>query len=119
MTPYGTAPAPAGRGPLARALNAFALTLFTATGMSLCIWMLHPVLGATLAVGYPLLVVGLIWWRSRHTTTPGRWRLTALIVLILAGFAYAAFGAAGLRELEPAGRIGWAVLATVFYRFWH
>ncbi|WP_306367969.1 hypothetical protein [Nocardiopsis sp. CC223A] len=113
MAPPDTAPVHPERGPLARTVNAAALTLFTATGAGLCGWMLHPLLSAGLAVGYPLILVCLIWWRS-HATAPGR-RLTALIVLILAGFTYAAFEAAGLRGLDLPSRIGWAVLATVFY----
>ncbi|MFY7068950.1 hypothetical protein ACOQFV_24095 [Nocardiopsis changdeensis] len=116
MSSLDTAPPPAlpERGPLARAVNAAALTLFTATGAALCIWMLRPSLGVALAVGYPLILVCLIWWRSSRAA-PGRWRLTALIALILAGLVYAAFEAAGLRGLEPSGRLGWAVLAVVFY----
>lgn len=114
MAPPDTAPVHPERGPLARIVNAAALALFTTTGAGLCVWMLYPLLGADLALGYPLILVCLIWWRS-GATAPGRWRLTALIVLILTGFAYAAFEAAGLRGLDLPGRIGWAVLATVFY----
>jgi hypothetical protein len=89
---------------------------FTLVAMATAAWVTSPSLGLKLGIGYPLLTAGMIWWRWLFPPNLSRlWMLTGFCMLLVLALAGAGYEAAGLRGLEPAGRIAHAVLASLFF----
>lgn len=90
--------------------------VFTVVAVVVAAWAVQPSMGPTMWFGAPLITAAAIWWRwSLPPTAPRLWIPTVLVVLMLATLAFAGYESAGLRGLEQAGQVGWAVLAVFFY----